>query len=73
MADIIHRNAHRLQQLSEDILDIAKIETQTLKVNKTQFDLNDLIRKIVADHQKHIFGENNVVIETKLGNNILHT
>jgi two-component system sensor histidine kinase VicK len=72
MADIIHRNAHRLQQLSEDILDIAKIETQTLKVNKTQFDLNDLIRKVVADQQKHIFGENNVVIETKLGNNTLY-
>jgi two-component system, OmpR family, sensor histidine kinase VicK len=73
MADIIHRNAHRLQQLSEDILDIAKIETQTLKVNKSQFDLNNLIRKIVEDRQKEIINNNrlHVKIETMFINNNL--
>jgi hypothetical protein len=48
MADIINRNALRLQQLSEDVLDITRIETHSLKINKSQFDLNDLIRKLLT-------------------------
>ena len=38
MTDIINRNAIRLQQLSEDVLDITRIETHSLKINKSQFD-----------------------------------
>jgi two-component system, OmpR family, sensor histidine kinase VicK len=72
MADIINRNAHRLQQLSEDILDIARIETQTLKVNKSQFDVNDLIRKIAEDYGKRISNESDVTIETDLINDNLY-
>lgn len=66
MVDIISRNASRLQQLSEDILDIARIETQSLKLNKSKFDLNDLIRNIVESHRKQITGNSMVKIQTEL-------
>lgn len=71
MADIINRNALRLQQLSEDILDITRIETHSLKINKSQFDLNDLIRKIVNDFSKHITNESNITLKTNLTNDRL--
>jgi signal transduction histidine kinase len=47
----ILRNARRLQRLSEDILDVTRIESQSLKLNKEEFDLNDVISSIVGDHR----------------------
>jgi two-component system, OmpR family, sensor histidine kinase VicK len=41
--NVIIRNAKRLQQLSEAVLDITKIESKTLRLNKESFDLNDVI------------------------------
>jgi signal transduction histidine kinase len=35
---VIKRNAERLQRLSEDILDIAKIESHALKLNRERFE-----------------------------------
>jgi two-component system sensor histidine kinase VicK len=49
--DIIIRNANRLQRLTEDILDVQKIESRTLKLNKERFDLNDLILRVFDDHK----------------------
>ena len=40
----IARNAHRLGLLASDILDVARIESQTLKLNKSNFDLNQELR-----------------------------
>ena len=37
----IVKNAERLQRLTEDILDVARIESQTLKLEKSNFDLRD--------------------------------
>jgi signal transduction histidine kinase len=65
MADIIHRNAHRLQQLSEDILDITRIETQSLRINKSNFDLKDLIIRIAQDYRKRTTDNPRVTIETE--------
>ena len=47
--DIIVRNAKRLQALSENILDITKIESQTLKLNKEKFSVNEKIRDVIND------------------------
>ena len=35
----IVKNAERLQRLTEDILDVTRIESQTLKLDKSKFDL----------------------------------
>jgi|SRR5712691_653063 len=56
--DIIIRNANRLQRLTEDILDVQKIESRTLKLNKERFDLNDLILNVVDDNKNQIGDQN---------------
>jgi signal transduction histidine kinase len=49
LLDVIIRNAKRLQCLSENILDISKIESQTLKLNKERFNINEKIRHVIND------------------------
>ena len=45
----IDRNAVRLQKLAKDILDITKIEGNTLRLNKERFCLSEKIRSAIAD------------------------
>ncbi len=47
--DVIARNAKRLQALSENILDITKIESRTLNLNKEKFNINEKIRTVIED------------------------
>ena len=47
--DVIIRNAKRLQQLAENILDVTKLESQSLKLNKERFNLNDVITNAIDD------------------------
>ena len=47
--DIIARNAKRLQALSQNILDITKIESKTLKLNKEKFNIKEKIRDVIDD------------------------
>ncbi|CAN5401046.1 hypothetical protein BH18THE2_BH18THE2_26830 [soil metagenome] len=56
----IKRNAARLQRLTNDILDVTRIESHTLKLNKEKFNLNDLISHIIEDYRNQI---DNVHIE----------
>jgi signal transduction histidine kinase len=49
-----NKNAQKLQQLSEDILDVARIESQSLTLNKERFNLNDLVYDIVQDCKNNI-------------------
>jgi signal transduction histidine kinase len=55
--DIIVRNAIRLQRLTEDILDVHKIESHTLQLNIESLDLNALISDLVADYRKRLLNE----------------
>jgi two-component system, OmpR family, sensor histidine kinase VicK len=45
----IKRNAERLYKLTQDILDIAKIESSNLKLEKTTFDMNEKINNVIKD------------------------
>ena len=45
----IQRNAARLQRLTNDILDVTRIESQTLKLNKERFNLKDVIVNCLDD------------------------
>jgi signal transduction histidine kinase len=47
--DVIIRNAKRLQRLTENILDVTKIESQSLKLDKERFNLNDIIINSLDD------------------------
>jgi two-component system sensor histidine kinase VicK len=46
---VVTRNAKRLQQLTEDILDVTRIESNSLLLNKEQFNLNEVIANVVND------------------------
>jgi signal transduction histidine kinase len=54
MLDVIARNAKRLRLLTEDILDVTRIETKTLKLNKERFNLKDVINAVVQEYQNEI-------------------
>jgi signal transduction histidine kinase len=47
--DVVLRNGQRLGKLVEDILDVTKMESQSLELHKEHFDLNDLIINIIDD------------------------
>ncbi len=47
--DAIVRNAHRLERLAKDILDVTKIEGKRLTLHKECFGLNEKIRNAIAD------------------------
>jgi signal transduction histidine kinase len=47
--DIVYRNAKRLNKLSEEILYVTRLETQTLELKKEQFNLNEVILDAIDD------------------------
>jgi nitrogen-specific signal transduction histidine kinase len=51
LIDAIARNAKRLHRLTEDILDVTKIESQSLQLHKEKFNLNDVITSVLADYE----------------------
>jgi signal transduction histidine kinase len=58
MLQAISRNAVRLQRLTNDILDVTRIESQSLKLNKEVFSLDDIVSGIVQDYRTQIEKEN---------------
>ncbi|HZD33821.1 MAG TPA: ATP-binding protein, partial [Nitrososphaeraceae archaeon] len=56
--DVIFRNARRLQRLSQDILDVSKIESNSLLLNKSYFNINELITQVVTDYRTQIIDMN---------------
>jgi nitrogen-specific signal transduction histidine kinase len=50
----IFRNAERLQRLTNDILDVTRIESKTLRVNKEKFNLSDLLYRVIEDFKNNI-------------------
>jgi signal transduction histidine kinase len=50
--DKIIRNAKRLEKLTEDVLDVSRIEGKNLQLTKSYFDLNQTIKQVIEDHQK---------------------
>ena len=59
MLQTILRNANRLHQLTEDILDATRIESNTLKLRKEKFNLNDVILNVVEDCRKQVANSSN--------------
>jgi len=53
LLEAIVRNAKRLQRLTDDILDVTKIESKALNLNKERFNLNDVIYNVIKDLTNH--------------------
>jgi two-component system sensor histidine kinase VicK len=49
LLEITIRNAKRLQRLTNDILDVTKIEGKSLELNKEEFNLNDILINAMND------------------------
>jgi two-component system, OmpR family, sensor histidine kinase VicK len=56
----IVKNAERLQRLTEDILDVTRIESQTLKLDKSKFDLRAMAASVLDDYRNRIQSGKNV-------------
>ena len=52
--NIIMRNARRLHNLAEDVLDITRIGAKTLKLKKQSFSIVNIIRQVVQDYSSAI-------------------
>jgi signal transduction histidine kinase len=62
MVQVIVRNAYRLYQLLEDILDVTRMETQSLKLGIEQLDLGELVSSAMRDFKKNNENRNTVNI-----------
>ena len=66
LLDAIVRNAKRLQQLTENILDVTKIESNSLQLNKEQFNLRQIVLNAIADCKsqlKEYDDDNSIMLE----------
>lgn len=54
LLEIIMRNAKRLKRLTDDILDITKIESQSLQIQKEWFSIEDVISSLVSQHETNL-------------------
>jgi two-component system, OmpR family, sensor histidine kinase VicK len=57
LVEIIIRNAHKLENLAEDILDITRIESGHLQLSMEKIDLHELVENVVSDFQEVIKNE----------------
>ena len=54
LIDIIIKSGKRLQRVAENILDVTRIESNTLKINKERFNIKDLIYDLFQDFNYHL-------------------
>jgi signal transduction histidine kinase len=50
LLEVIMRNANRLKRLTDNLLDVTKIESQSLSLDKEKLNLNDLILEVLKDY-----------------------
>jgi signal transduction histidine kinase/CheY-like chemotaxis protein len=51
MAEVIYRNAKKLQRLAEDILDVSKIESNSLGLKEEKFNINEIVSNTISDFE----------------------
>ena len=56
--EVIRRNAKRLQTLTDDILDVTRIESQTFQLKKERFNIYDLLSDVTKDFTERIKSDN---------------
>ena len=68
--EVIIRNAKRLKELASNILDVSRIESQLLVLNKEQFNLDELISSIIGEYNESQ-KEEKLLVEFKGDRNII--
>ena len=69
LIEIIQRNAKRLQTLISNILDVTRIESQTLILNKERFDMRNLVSSVIEDYNDRA-KDSNIQLINKNNNSI---
>jgi two-component system sensor histidine kinase VicK len=69
LIEIIQRNAKRLQTLIANILDVTRIESQTLILNKERFNIRDIILSLIEDYKDRTKNSNIELINNKNNSN----
>jgi two-component system, OmpR family, sensor histidine kinase VicK len=69
LIEIIQRNAKRLQTLIANILDVTRIESQTLILNKERFNIRDVISSLIKDYKDRTKNSNIELINKNNNNN----
>ena len=68
--DVIIRNSKRLMKLAEDILNVAKIESGTLNINKEKFNFKEMLTEALKDfEQKIVENKKNIKLSYELQDN----
>jgi two-component system, OmpR family, sensor histidine kinase VicK len=52
--EVIRRNAKRLHRLTDDILDVTRIDSKILKLNKESVDIDEVIDNVIDDFRNKI-------------------
>jgi signal transduction histidine kinase len=64
--DNLFKSAKRLEKITNDMLDVSKIDSENFELTKINFDLNDSIKKIIGNHEKNALDRNvKIIFEPK--------
>jgi signal transduction histidine kinase len=66
LLDIIIKNAKRLKGLTEDILDVTKIEGDKLNLNKSAFDIVYLLQSLIKEFEHGVEDDKKIKFEMQL-------
>jgi signal transduction histidine kinase len=66
IAEMIYRNAKRLERLSSDILQVTRIEGNKLRLDKEEFDLNTKVQNVLRDVDGMLAGDKRARVNFKL-------
>ena len=61
-----------MEKLTEDVLDVSRIEGKNLQLTKSYFDLNQTIKQVIEDHQKEAL-DKDVKVSFESKNNVTNT
>lgn len=59
LLEVVIRNAKRLKRLTESVLDVTKIESHSLKLNKEQVNLNIIVSEVLKEYRGKIEDKRN--------------
>ena len=54
LLDVANRNSRKLKILTQNLLEISKIESNSLKLNKEKFPFNELVIEIIKDYKESV-------------------
>ena len=60
LLNIIFRNSKRLKQLTDDVLDVASIESGSFLLTKEKFNLKEMITDVLKEYKQTIQNKNNI-------------